>query len=182
MIIKIHGMLASKEELELNLSAWTRVGGVKRVLTLSDESYGSTKFDYNYSLKINEISDFETAEGEVNSRCSKLECLLLDTGLPYPLGGRLIGQARVTKIKFENKKNDMHYFSSDIYFQQSLYESIERSLQTFSKFRIEVEGVKYDENNELTGFHGGEKSCLDESFVITRVSFKGVDEKIITAS
>lgn len=175
----IHEMLASKEELELNLSAWTRVGGVKRVLTLSCESYNGTKSDYNYSLKINEISDCETAEGEVNSSCSKIECLLPNTGLIYPLSGRLIGHGKVMKIKFENKKNDIHYFWSDIYFEQSLYESIERSLLNFSKFRIRVEGVKYDEDDSCDE---NEKSCLEERFAITRVSFRGVDEKIITAS
>ena len=175
----IFEMVASKKEFELGLSAWTRVGGVKRILTLSDESYGGAKSDYNFSLKINEISDFETAEGEVNSSCSKIECLLPNTGLHYPLSGRLIGHAKIMKIKYQNKNRDMHYFWSDIYYQQSLYESIERSLLNFSKFRISVEGVKYDEDDRCGE---NEKSCLEERFVITYVRFSGFDEKIITAS
>ena len=123
-------MLASKKEVELNLSAWTRIGGIERVLKLSDESYDGAKSDYNYSLHINEISDLNTADGEVNSSCDEMECLLPNTGLTYPHCGRLIGHARVMKVKFENQ-NDMHYIWSNIYFQQSLYESIERSLLNY---------------------------------------------------
>ena len=178
--MKIHEMIASKKEIELNLSAWTRKGGIERALTLSDESYDGGKSDYNYSLTINEISDLETAE-KVNFSCQEMECLLPNTGLTYPHCGRLIGHARVMKVKFDNQK-DMHYLWSNIYFQQSLYESIERSLLNYSKVWISLEGLKYDESDEKNGFQENEKSCIEERFIITNAFFRGIAENIITAA
>ena len=61
---------ATKKEIEISLSGWTRIGYISREINLSDNSYDEKNFDYSYSLSIKQIGDFETIQSKINGSLS----------------------------------------------------------------------------------------------------------------
>ena len=66
---------ATKKEIEISLSGWTRIGYISREINLSDNSYDEKKFDYNYSLSIKQIADFESIQSKINDSLSIFKVL-----------------------------------------------------------------------------------------------------------
>ena len=160
---------ATKKEIEISLSGWTRIGYISREINLSDNSYDEKNFDYSYSLSIKQIGDFETIQSKINGSLSTIKVLSENNNI-FPNEGKILGEACLTKIE-RKKDRDIYYLWSNIYFHQELFESLEKSLSLSEKFRVSIEGLKcFEERSENL-----DEIRFDQNFTIANIIFKSID-------
>jgi hypothetical protein len=162
---------ATKKEIEISLSGWTRIGYISREINLSDNSYDEKKFDYNYSLSIKQIADFESIQSKINDSLSIFKVLSKNNNIIFPNEGKVLGEACLSKIERKKIERDIYYLWSNIYFHQELFESLEKSLSLKEKYRVTLEGLKYSE--ECT--EGNDEKRFDQKFTITNIEFKSIE-------
>lgn len=166
--MRIIRVVANKGRLDLSLSGWTRVGYLSRKIEFLEESYGVGDIDFSHTISLNELSDFENVEDQVNSSMSTLHVLSGSRPKNFPNSGKILGHARTCMVKFDDDRRSVNYLWAEIYFKQDIFESITTSLGLIDRYQIELEGLKYMTED----FQDGPEMEHEEKFVITNASFK----------
>ena len=169
--MKIPEFKAAVRQVEFSINGSAFEGHIARQMTFLDESYGNGKEDHSFELTIQQISDVDSPDDHVlGTLLDKLEVLRPSEGLRYPAYGKLIGHARSALVTKKTGERPVRYLWAEVYVNRQNFETIERSVSGFSKFKIELLGLPYEADID----HEESEVTVNNKFSIDQISFKSM--------
>ena len=138
--MEIFSFTSKIKESYLFLNCNTRPGYISRYIILKNESEDVPVHKFYSELKISQLPDHEDLIRNITNGTTVLKGLSTNKN-EFSEGTSMLGQARKLTVK---KKTDItDYRSGEVFFDQGLFESIEKTLQNNVVYKVIISGLKY---------------------------------------